>query len=585
MIMTDRINELNHLIKKEKNTESLISMYQELLENYLKKQLLDEMSDVLNKYFDLIEKKLPNYNLLFYYYQSGSYHFYLNQNEGALSDLLKALELCYQLDQSKFTGRILYLISGIYYRVKNSEKTIEYSEKALEIASEQKDYRQMITIYACVSRVYSDTDQADIALKYLEKAQKISDEQNIEDYRFSIYYNTAILYHNHLHQEDKALMYIDLAIDLAPQVDLGYSLGVKAAILNELKRYDECIQITENLLKECDEKNNQFFKRMLLYNLSDTYDRMNLHEKALRYLHQYIDIESEIHQKELHDSSEELKTRFELMYKEQEKELYRLKNIDLKNALKREKHLTKELSQKNIENERLLRILTQELANPLHAILMANQNIEKSVTVSRDLQDNLSTIKSMSYSMLNTLTHVKELLAVESGKIKIELKSTSVAKIMDETKMLFQNKLNKKNIRIQISADIPLDELYIHVEPVSFQNCVVNNLISNAIKFSFSDSVIQISLSIEDEWLKVKISDQGIGIKKAHLKKIFKHDKPILTSGTMGESGIGIGMPLIDKYLKQYNAKIHISSRHIDEHPNDHGTCVDIYLKRALCPN
>ena len=579
--MSDDLKKIKKLLKQEKNIDKQCEYLRKIIEYYLKNQLLDEMYKELQAYNNLIENNNLQNHLLNYYYLLGSYYFYINDTDQALYYFFKAVDLSYKHPERLYLSRLFYLIAGIYYRDFNSEKTLEYSEKALEIAKEEKDYYQIITIYACVSRVYADSNNAQKALEYLDKAKKMSIEKKIPDFDFSINYNLSILYHNLLDDNQKALSHINEAMKIAPKVDLLNAMVTKSAILGGLNLDDECIKLSEEIIEICDKENNLELKSFTLYNTAKVYEKIGNYKKSTELFNLFFEIYASLNEKKLTLTREELKAKFEHLNNEKEKEIYKLKNIDLKNALKESISLTKKLKIKNDENERLIRILTHELANPLQAILTSN-SLLSDLDLDKNQAKHLNTIKTMTNSILDTLSHVKELISIEKGLLHVELKNVSLKEIIDNTLVLFENLLLEKNLKLDIISNVKLDDLFVRAEPVSLQNCVINNLISNAIKYSFPDKSIMLVINSENEWVKIDIIDQGIGIKSKDLKKIFKTDNPQINKGTFGESGLGFGMQLTNKYLQHYNGKISVSSVHIDNDNHKHGSKVTIQLKRAL---
>lgn len=570
------LNSLNRLKNVNKKTDCFI----DLLDLYLKKQKFNELKNLLDNFDNFLnDNNLKNkfIDLHFYY---GSLYFYTNENDQSLNHFLKALTLCYEQPERPYLSKLLFMIAGIYYKVQDAEKTLEYSFKALEIAKEEKNYAQIINIYSCLARVYLDTEDTDKALEFLKNAQILSNEKNIKDFDFVINYNLAILYHWNMNDQLTALDFINKAIEVAPQNNLISAFLTKASIYGELKRFQDCIDLYHEIIKKSDQHNMLDTKVMALHNLSKIYEQCADFENAYNTYKEFYELETKRNRELYKLSTEELKTKFELLQNEKEKEIYKLKNIDLKNSLKKSQKLSKQLNDKNLENERLIRILTQELSNPLNAIITTN-NLITNKSLDSENQLHFKSIQTMTNSILNTISHVKELLSIESGKINVELKNVQLFKIIEQTRIIFQNIATLKNVDIVVESDTDIRDLYVRVEPVSFQDCIINNLLSNSIKYSFENSTVYIKIKKSHEWVTIDISDEGTGIKSKNLKALLSGKCIDITKGTFGESGFGLSMKLIHKYIKYYNGKIEIFSKHIDKYPNTHGTTVRLHVLRA----
>ncbi|MDH4183894.1 MAG: PAS domain S-box protein [Nitrospinota bacterium] len=86
------------------------------------------------------------------------------------------------------------------------------------------------------------------------------------------------------------------------------------------------------------------------------------------------------------------------------------------------------------------------------------------------------------------------------------------------------------------------DGIRIFADPRLFVE-VISNLVGNAIKFSNSGGVIRLS-ALEGGESGIAVTDQGVGVRKEYNGKLFRYDEKTHTTGTMGESGTGLGLPL-----------------------------------------
>lgn len=93
---------------------------------------------------------------------------------------------------------------------------------------------------------------------------------------------------------------------------------------------------------------------------------------------------------------------------------------------------------------------------------------------------------------------------------------------------------------------------------ISILKNILMNLISNAIKFSFQDSVIEIATFVDDSTIKIEVKDHGIGIPeqdKNHLmERFFRANNANTIQGT------GLGLYIVSKYVERMRGKINYSS-------------------------
>jgi signal transduction histidine kinase len=89
---------------------------------------------------------------------------------------------------------------------------------------------------------------------------------------------------------------------------------------------------------------------------------------------------------------------------------------------------------------------------------------------------------------------------------------------------------------------------------------VLRNLISNAIKFSKPGGLIVVSAGKSDDCIEVNVIDEGIGMSRENLGKLFRIDTYHSTSGTMGESGTGLGLIICKEFIEKHNGRIRATS-------------------------
>jgi signal transduction histidine kinase len=116
---------------------------------------------------------------------------------------------------------------------------------------------------------------------------------------------------------------------------------------------------------------------------------------------------------------------------------------------------------------------------------------------------------------------------------------------------LFSGKARKKNITILNESD----ESDIRVDRDYFTQ-ILENLISNALKFSSMNTIIRISSLENNEACRIAVSDEGPGFNKKELKQLFYENKKLSPKPTNGESSNGLGLSIVKKYVEAMNGKV-----------------------------
>ena len=161
---------------------------------------------------------------------------------------------------------------------------------------------------------------------------------------------------------------------------------------------------------------------------------------------------------------------------------------------------------------------------------------------------------------LDLLKLVQQLETLENENQKLELESVSLLTAVEESLLVFDHRLHEKHISIRREYPANAAELNIIAERVGLKNSVINNLISNAIKFSHEHGAINIRLETRGKEVGFEVRDSGVGMSKEIAATLFSPDLPVSKWGTKGEKGTGFGFQLIRSTLKRYGARIEIES-------------------------
>jgi CheY-like chemotaxis protein/two-component sensor histidine kinase len=243
-------------------------------------------------------------------------------------------------------------------------------------------------------------------------------------------------------------------------------------------------------------------------------------------------------------------------------------------------HLKLKFSQETVIRQRnelreMVQILCHDLSNPLGAVI---SSFELSEYDPAYLDQNKHLILSYVRRQYEIIGLVRELRAIAEEKSVFSLSPVDVTKAVNESIETLQYQLARKNIKAVVSLE---KNTYVLAEKVSLINSVLNNLLTNAIKFSYPDSIITVASQKKNGKVLISISDKGMGMPNDLKNKIYAIDRRNTRFGTMGEKGTGFGMPLVKKFVTEYGGTIDITSKDENDHPQDHGTRITLSLCSA----
>lgn len=248
-----------------------------------------------------------------------------------------------------------------------------------------------------------------------------------------------------------------------------------------------------------------------------------------------------------------------------------------------EVHLRLKNSQETVVKQRnelkeIIQILCHDLSNPLGAVISCFELAEHDPCY---LHDNRHLILEYLRRQYDIIGLVRELRTIAENKAVLKLTSVNLLWAVNESIKTLKYQMDRKNIKVEVFIDKGSAVL---AEKVSLVNSVLNNLLTNAIKFSYPESTITISSEKKEEKHHLSISDSGIGIPLNMMEKVFSADKRSTRPGTKGERGTGFGIPLVKKFISEYGGTIEIESKDETAHQSDHGTTITLILNEALNP-
>ena len=155
------------------------------------------------------------------------------------------------------------------------------------------------------------------------------------------------------------------------------------------------------------------------------------------------------------------------------------------------------------------------------------------------------------------LEHLLLLARLDAQSGIVETNLASLPTIIDESLAHFKSHIARKNLTIEFFFDQKKE----YSVPQYYTNLIVDNLMSNAIKYSNQGSVIKINLREESNHITFTIQDEGVGIKEEDTKYIYEN---FFRSDALNHKeipGNGLGLSIVKKSADAINAKVKIESK------------------------
>lgn len=219
------------------------------------------------------------------------------------------------------------------------------------------------------------------------------------------------------------------------------------------------------------------------------------------------------------------------------------------------------LNELNRQKDDLMRVVSHDIRNPVTGIIGVAQLLKEShdslseddqVTMFQTIEDSGRKIQKMVNDLLQKDVAEKGIGRLKKEKVNLDELVNSVVKLHQPTALTKQ-----------ISFDLDLEsKIQLDLDRQKMDQ-VLGNLISNALKFTPDGGVVSIRLQDNsNDHVKIKISDNGIGIPKEKLENLFNDTRnEIQRAGTKGEEGSGIGLGIIKQFTELHGGEVQVDSK------------------------
>lgn len=231
-----------------------------------------------------------------------------------------------------------------------------------------------------------------------------------------------------------------------------------------------------------------------------------------------------------------------------------------KEAEKKIHRKIEELQRINAEKDRFFSIVAHDLRSPFTAFLgFTELMIEETENLSvAELRDFALQIRKSATSLFGLLENLLEWSRLKQQSISMSMEPLMLERIITNSINILEETAQKKEISIETQIDNSIQVL----ADEKMLSSIFRNLISNSIKFTPRVGKVNISARVTgDGMLEIKVSDNGVGISEANIRRLFRIDQKVSTPGTEEECSIGLGLILCNEFVEKHGGKIWVESQ------------------------
>ena len=225
--------------------------------------------------------------------------------------------------------------------------------------------------------------------------------------------------------------------------------------------------------------------------------------------------------------------------------------------INRELHFQKEEAENATKlKDNFLALVSHDLRAPLGSIIgMLSPFENKNIEFKKSEIDRARRARQIAIDLTETINRLLDISRLQTGNLKPKKSFFKGSMLTNSTIEHFKYSATEKNI--SITSTLP-DDMKLFGDRVLIGE-VVNNLLSNSIKFCGSGDVISI-FQPEGRPTTIAIKDTGPGINSKLLDNLFRHDIKTSTAGTGGEKGTGLGLPYCRDIMNAHGGSLTVDS-------------------------
>lgn len=487
-------------------------------------------------------------NIGLLYYRQGNY-------SEALNCFLKGIKLWKEIKDYRREAISLHNIANIYAERGEFDKTLEYFFLALSIEEKIEDKHGEADTLQAIGNTYFKQKNFPAALDFTNRSLDISKQIGNKDSEAKALTNLGSILAA-TGDYEAALSAIQNGLYLHKKIhnksgeaeclrDIGKLYILKGNFENALTFLNHALQLAEELQsKSLSCQIHQQFTAA--YSLAENY------RLALEHSELSSSLERQLFSKENSERINQLQAIYELETARHESEIHRLKTIELAEA-------NRQLIDLNRQKSDFLTIASHDLKNPLSNVTMLSKLLRKEADhlTAAEVADFASDIQVITERMFRLVKKFLDINALEAGKITPVFTETDITALIQELIHSFRPISKTKSITIVF------DEGPEHLKAVVDETMlteVIDNLVSNALKYSPREKKVEIRLQKKPTGFSVSVQDEGPGISETDKQRLFKSFARLSALPTAGEDSSGLGLFITKKMVELLGGSIFCES-------------------------
>jgi signal transduction histidine kinase len=214
---------------------------------------------------------------------------------------------------------------------------------------------------------------------------------------------------------------------------------------------------------------------------------------------------------------------------------------------------------KEMSMSKMLSNISHDLKTPLTVVLGYIETIKLDEDISKEEREILlSKVHKKTLEVIDLINKFFDLAKLESGDKEVPLTRVNMNEVCRKSILDFYDNLTAKGFQVDIQ--IPDDMIYAFGNLEALDR-IMNNLISNVIKYGNDGKYIGLNLSCDDNFTYVEIFDKGKGIDETNIEKVFERMYTLEDSRNKLYQGSGLGLTITKRLVNKLGGEIFLKSK------------------------
>jgi signal transduction histidine kinase len=234
-----------------------------------------------------------------------------------------------------------------------------------------------------------------------------------------------------------------------------------------------------------------------------------------------------------------------------------VQNKELQHKITKLTNLKSELEELQKQKDELFAVIIHDIKNPAALIKSLVELLTSYDLSAIEQQEIIADIATTTIRIVALSQEVSRILTLESNKSNLNFEPCDLNIIAQD--VIHRNQIGAKSKALNLFSELAENLPVAEIDPQRIDE-VLDNLISNAIKFTPKGGTVRIKTYVESNSVVCEINDNGLGLTEDDLKHAFQRGARLSAKPTQGESSTGLGLWIVKKLLDAHHGKVWVKS-------------------------